>query len=431
MERGWYGFLTDLTNAPRTLKRRISRAMNSSEPLIRDYETRGEERQARMSAQFEALMNEIAQRTKEQMDAQRQLDQERDADAQRRMEETRSSQENLSQQIQSIVRDYETRGEERQARMSAQFEALMNEIAQRTKEQMDAQRQLDQERDADAQRRMEETRSSQENLSQQIQSIIRDYETRGEERQARMSAQFEALMNEIAQRTKEQMDAQRQLDQERDADAQRRMEETRSSQENLSRQLQSMLSYQEESHGRLYEKLSALSDGFERISSTNQSAAEDFKASSEKMLQASSQLYDMGVEMNKASDSLGEAAGRMAQSGDEMVKINLEAVQRSERVLERYRSFAEEIGQTSETLRLAAQHAEKGFESVDKNLNSLSGVNAQSRRKHAGADAGADGKLRGKRQGSDHRTSRGMEQTDRRVYQHDDQRGKHDCRRGG
>ena len=337
--------------------------------LVRDYEARGEERQAKMSAQFEALMNEIGQGIKEQMDTQRQLDQERGADAQRRMEEMRSSQENLNQQIQSIIRDYEARGEERQAKMSAQFEALMNEIGQGIKEQMDTQRQLDQERGADAQRRMEEMRSSQENLNQQIQSIIRDYEARGEERQAKMSAQFEALMNEIGQGIKEQMDTQRQLDQERGADAQRRMEEMRSSQENLSRQLQSMLSYQEESHGRLYEKLLVLSDGFERISSTNQSAAEDFKTSSEKMRQASSQLSDMSAEMNKASDSLSEAAGRMARSGDEMVKVNLEAVKRSEEVLERYRSFAEEMRQTSETLRLAAQHAEKGFESVDESLN--------------------------------------------------------------
>ena len=274
-----------------------------------------------------------------------------------------------NEQFGTLVRDYEARGEERQAKMSAQFETLMNEIGQGIKEQMDAQHRLDRERGADAQRRMEEMRSSQENLNQQIQSIIRDYEARGEERQAKMSAQFEVLMNEIGQGIKEQMDTQRQLDQERGADAQRRMEEMQSSQENLSRQLQSMLSYQEESHSRLYEKLLVLSDGFERISSTNQSAAEDFKASSEKMRQASSQLSDMSAEMNKASDSLSEAAGRMARSGDEMVKVNLEAVKRSEEVLERYRSFAEEMRQTSETLRLAAQHAEKGFESVDESLN--------------------------------------------------------------
>ena len=205
--------------------------------------------------------------------------------------------------------------------------------------------------------------------NEQLGTLVRDYEARNEERQAKMSAQFEALMNEIGQGIREQMDTQRQLDQERGADAQRRMEEMRSSQENLSRQLQSMLSYQDESHGRLHEKLSALSESFERISGTNQSAAEDFKASSEKMRQASSQLSDMSAEMNKASDSLGEAAGRMARSGDEMVKVNLEAVKRSEEVLERYRSFAEEMRQTSETLRLAAQHAEKGFESVDENLN--------------------------------------------------------------
>ena len=205
--------------------------------------------------------------------------------------------------------------------------------------------------------------------NEQMGILVRDYEARGEERQAKMSAQFETLMNEIGQGIKEQMDAQRQLDQERGADAQKRMEEMQSSQENLSRQLQSMLSYQEESHGRLYEKLSTLSESFERISGTNQSAAEDFKASSEKMRQASSQLSDMSAEMNKASVSLGEAAGRMARSGDEMVKVNLEAVKRSEEVLEQYRNFAEEIRQTSETLRLAAQHAEKGFESVDKNLN--------------------------------------------------------------
>ena len=276
-----------------------------------------------------------------------------------------------NEQFATLVRDYEVRGEERQAKMSAQFETLMNEIGQGIKEQMDSQRQLDQERGADAQKRMEEMRTSQENLNRQIQSIIRDYEARGEERQAKMSAQFETLMNEIGQGIKEQMDSQRQLDQERGADSQRRMEEMRSSQENLSRQLQSMLSYQEESHGRLYEKLSTLSDGFERISSTNQSAAEDFKASSEKMRQASSQLSDMSAEMNKASDSLGEAAGRMARSGDEMIKVNLEAVKRSEEVLERYRSFAEEMRQTSETLRLAAQHAEKGFESVDESLNAF------------------------------------------------------------
>ena len=274
-----------------------------------------------------------------------------------------------NEQFGTLVRDYEARGEERQAKMSAQFETLMNEIGQGIKEQMDAQHRLDRERGADAQRRMEEMRSSQENLNQQIQSIIRDYEARGEERQAKMSAQFEVLMNEIGQGIKEQMDTQRQLDQERSADAQRRMEEMQSSQENLSRQLQSMLSYQEESHSRLYEKLLVLSDGFERISSTNQSASEDFKASSEKMRQASSQLSDMSAEMNKASDSLSEAAGRMARSGDEMVKVNLEAVKRSEEVLERYRSFAEEMRQTSETLRLAAQHAEKGFESVDESLN--------------------------------------------------------------
>ena len=205
--------------------------------------------------------------------------------------------------------------------------------------------------------------------NEQLGILVRDYEARGEERQAKMSAQFETLMNEIGQGIKEQMDAQRQLDQERGVDAQKRMEEMQSSQENLSRQLQSMLSYQEESHGRLYEKLSTLSESFERISGTNQSAAEDFKASSEKMRQASSQLSDMSAEMNKASVSLGEAAGRMARSGDEMVKVNLEAVKRSEEVLEQYRNFAEEIRQTSETLRLAAQHAEKGFESVDKNLN--------------------------------------------------------------
>ena len=274
-----------------------------------------------------------------------------------------------NEQFGTLVRDYEARGEERQAKMSAQFETLMNEIGQGIKEQIDAQHRLDRERGADAQRRMEEMRSSQENLNQQIQSIIRDYEARGEERQAKMSAQFEVLMNEIGQGIKEQMDTQRQLDQERSADAQRRMEEMQSSQENLSRQLQSMLSYQEESHSRLYEKLLVLSDGFERISSTNQSASEDFKASSEKMRQASSQLSDMSAEMNKASDSLSEAAGRMARSGDEMVKVNLEAVKRSEEVLERYRSFAEEMRQTSETLRLAAQHAEKGFESVDESLN--------------------------------------------------------------
>ena len=274
-----------------------------------------------------------------------------------------------NEQFGTLVRDYEARGEERQAKMSTQFEELMNEIGQGIKEQMDSQRQLDQERGTDAQRRMEEMRSSQENLNQQIQSIIRGYEARGEERQAKMSTQFEELMNEISQGIREQMDSQRQLDQERGADAQRRMEEMRSSQENLSRQLQSMLSYQEESHGRLYEKLSALSEDFERISSANKSAAEDFKASSEKMRQAHSHLSDMSAEMNKASSSLGEAAGRMARSGDEMVKVNLEAVKRSEEVLERYRSFAEEIRQTSETLRLAAQHAEKGFDSVDKNLN--------------------------------------------------------------
>ena len=274
-----------------------------------------------------------------------------------------------NEQFGALIRDYEVRNEERQAKMSTQFQELMNEIGQRIKEQMDAQRQLDQERGADAQKRMEEMRSSQENLSQQIQSIIKDYETRGEERQAKMSTQFQELMNEIGQRIKEQMDAQRQLDQERGADAQKRMEEMRSSQENLSQEIRSMLSYQEESHGRLYEKLSALSDGLEHVSSANRSAAEDFKASSEKMRQASSQLSEMSVEMNKTSNSLGEAAGQMARSGDEMVRVNLEAVRRSEEVLERYRSFAEEMRQTSETLRLAAQHAEKGFDSVDKNLN--------------------------------------------------------------
>ncbi len=205
--------------------------------------------------------------------------------------------------------------------------------------------------------------------NEQLGALIRDYETRTEERQAKISSAIESLMKEVSGGVKEQMDMQRRFDQEHRSAAWQQMDEMRSSQENLGRQLQTMLSRQDESYGELHEKMSALYESFERVSGTNRSAAENFRESSEKMLQAFSALSNMSAEISGASGSIGEAAGRLERSTAEMVRINAETAQKQEGVVSLYGKLAGEIHKASEILNDAAQHAEKGFESVEKNLH--------------------------------------------------------------
>lgn len=204
--------------------------------------------------------------------------------------------------------------------------------------------------------------------NEQLGSLIMDYETRNEERQAKISSAIESLMKEVNEGVKEQMDMQRRFDQEhRDAILQR-TDEMRSSQEDLSRQLQTMLSRQDESHGELHEKMSVLFESFERVSGTNRSAAENFRESSEKMLQVFSMLSDMSAEISGASGSISGAVERLERSTAEMVRLNGEAARKQEGVVELYGKLAGEIHKASEVLNNAAQHAERGFDSVEKNL---------------------------------------------------------------
>jgi hypothetical protein len=165
-----------------------------------------------------------------------------------------------------------------------------------------------------------------------------------------------------------QIERQHELDQERNDRANQQMTQMQSSQEGLGERLQSFLDFQRQSHKQLYEELRVLQTGFQQVSKSNHEATEKLTVSSGNMQSAASKLSSLGTSISEAADSLSTMVDRATNSTNELSQRNIAAVEQLKTVLNQYQQFAGEVRQTSENLRLATEHAESGFASVDQHL---------------------------------------------------------------
>jgi chromosome segregation ATPase len=118
----------------------------------------------------------------------------------------------------------------------------------------------------------------------------------------------------------------------------------------------------------LYEELRVLQTGFQQVSKSNHEATEKLTVSSGNMQSAASKLSSLGTSISEAADSLSTMVDRATNSTNELSQRNIAAVEQLKTVLNQYQQFAGEVRQTSENLRLATEHAESGFASVDQHL---------------------------------------------------------------
>ena len=206
---------------------------------------------------------------------------------------------------------------------------------------------------------------------EQLETILQGYESKNDERQQKMAGQFEELMNSITGGVREQMNAQSQLEQERSDRSNEQINKIQLSQDQLGDRLESLLAYQQQSHTQLIEQLGLVKDGFEQVVGASESAAQEIKSSSESMKTASMQLSVLGNKIHEASESLGSSVESASNSVLELSGRNTEAIAKLDEVLSQYQLFASEVRQTSETLKQATEHAEKGFSSVDQHLQSF------------------------------------------------------------
>jgi hypothetical protein len=175
-------------------------------------------------------------------------------------------------------------------------------------------------------------------------------------------------LNDFTGAVSSQIDRQHQLDQERNDRTNQQINKMQSSQEDLSDRLQSLLDFQQQSNKQLYEELSALQVGFQQVSKSNQEATEKLTVSSDNMQAAANQLSSLGTSIREAAESLSTMVERTTNSTNELSERNIAAVEQLKVVLTQYQKFTGEARETTENLRLATEHAESAFSSVDQHL---------------------------------------------------------------
>jgi hypothetical protein len=175
-------------------------------------------------------------------------------------------------------------------------------------------------------------------------------------------------LNDFTGAVSSQIEQQHQFDQERNDRANQQMAKMQTSQEGLGDRLQSLLDFQQQSHKQLYDELSTLQAGFRQVTKSNHEATEKLTVSSNNMQSAASQLSSLGTSISEAADSLATMVERATNSTNELSERNIAAVEQLKTVLSQYQQFTGEARETSKNLRLATEHAENAFSSVDQHL---------------------------------------------------------------
>ena len=324
-------FMGNLDERSKSVEEQNRLQREQMEAMLEGYESQSDERQKKMAGQFESLMDGITSGVKDQMDAQSQRDHERmqafKVQVHQAAEHQKSNMTAFSEGVAKQLEQQQQLNQDRNDRSNEQMTAFSDGVAN----QLEHQRQLDQKRDD------------------------------------RSNEQMTAFSDGVAN----QLEHQRKLDQERNDRSNEQMSKMKLSQDELGNRLESLLAYQQQSHKKLYDELATLQEGFQQVTSANRTAAEQIKTSSDSMQSASMQLSVLGTKIKDAAESLGSSVEQAAQSAATVSEQNSAAITKLDEVLNQYQLFATEIRQTSETLRLATEHAESGFSSVDQHLQSF------------------------------------------------------------
>ncbi len=274
-------------------------------------------------------------------------------------------------QMEAMLKGYESQSDQRQKKMAGQFESLMDGITSGVNDQMNAQSQRDHERmqafKVQVHQGAELQKSNMTAFSEGVATQLEHQRQLDQERNDLSNEHMAAFSEGVAN----QLEHQRQLDQERSDRSNEQMNKMQLSQDELGNRLESLLAYQQQSHKQLYDELSTLQEGFQQVTSANRTAAEQIKTSSDSMQSASRQLSVLGTTIKDAAESLGSSVEQATQSAVVLSEQNSAAISKLGEVLSQYQKFAVVIRQTSETLRLATEHAESGFSAVDQHLQSF------------------------------------------------------------
>lgn len=246
------------------------------------------------------------------------------------------------EQLENMVDGLESKSLENQQAMSRQFEGMLGNITAGVNSQMEEQAQRDQER--------------MESFKVELGQV---------------TSQQRSMVEGLSQAVNEQLTEQRALDKARSESARQEMENVQTSQEHLCARIKEMVSFQEKTTEQLYSQLTNVSKSFTEIANTNSVIAQDIRSASDKMQTSGVQLSLLGSKLNETTVELGSMVSQAAKTTDSLSKRNVAAVEQLDIVLEQYKVFAAEITETSGRLDSATQHAELGFQAVDRHLQSF------------------------------------------------------------
>lgn len=246
------------------------------------------------------------------------------------------------QHMEEMFNTFEAQGAERRQKMASQFESMMSDIVSGVNEQLDGNRQRDHERMQAFKVQLHQTQNHQK-----------------------------TLLNNFTETISNQLMKQQEVDRQRNEQSDQQMEAMNVSHQKLSDQIASMLDFQQKTHSQLYAELSKLKDGFEEVSVANLELVDGLKLSSERMQVSSQNINNLGDKLVAASSNMSSAIGRAMTSANEVNERSGQAIGQLESILEQYKNFSNEMNTTAQMLQLATEHADNGFNAVDRHLQTF------------------------------------------------------------
>jgi hypothetical protein len=246
------------------------------------------------------------------------------------------------EQMKSLVSDFQAHTEGQQSIMTGQFESMMNDISSGVEAQMQSQA------------KHEDDRARA--VSGQIEAS---------------TSQQQKMLNTMTETVQERLQEQRQLDEERDSKSRDLIGELTGVQTDLCARVEELVDKQARASEQMGANLKGVSDSLSAVAVTNNSAAKEVQSAAAQMTTVSTQLSLLGGKLAEATESLDSVVGSAATTTDQLSIRNRETMEQLAGVLNDYKVFAGEMTVVSEKLVSATAHAEQGFSSVDRHLQSF------------------------------------------------------------
>ncbi|MYM64490.1 anti-phage ZorAB system protein ZorA [Pseudomaricurvus sp. HS19] len=135
--------------------------------------------------------------------------------------------------------------------------------------------------------------------------------------------------------------------------------------------IEDILSAQKAQNTELLSGLSALTDRFQRLASSHETATSAMQGAASELKAGSVQLGLLSSNIKTAIDTLGDQLAQAIDSADTITKENAETAALFDEVVSELRGTGEQIGQASSRLGDAATKAEHGFSAVNSHFDAL------------------------------------------------------------